>query len=341
MSNYVMGFIVATGLSFFSSPVKKLKGGTTSRRRMSGGRRSKAQMNAARKAHNDARKKCPPNTRPLKHRTKDGRSCSKPKKRKAPKKRLQLYNSYKNNIRTRHNNILKSWRNDVATIGNTKINREQLYFIFINENDIEFKNLLDLYTNNGNNLPEWFTEKTLYGESNTRSKYFPTRNKKIWLERKIFGDSKIPGSSSIHVGIPSDIDVGPHKAVGYWDGFIMIPEYQRKYLDDNSYMILSSIDRFAKRIGTLHRNHLIGTLHVVHLPTLYKFVVLNPQITSIRKTDRLDKIIEFYAGNNAEEGFDLKFVRAIFGKKNIPGIIYPDDNNIQMIIKHSDEFVCQ
>ena len=50
-------------------------------------RRTKAQASAARKAHNDARKKCPPNTRPLKHRTKDGRSCSKTKKKKAPKKK--------------------------------------------------------------------------------------------------------------------------------------------------------------------------------------------------------------------------------------------------------------
>ena len=48
-------------------------------------RRTKAQAAAARKAHSAARKNCPPNTRPLKHRTKDGRSCSKPRKRPVKK----------------------------------------------------------------------------------------------------------------------------------------------------------------------------------------------------------------------------------------------------------------
>ena len=57
------------------------------RRKLSGGkrvRRTKAQMIAARKAHAEARKNCPAGTRPLKRRTKDGRSCSRP--RKSPRK---------------------------------------------------------------------------------------------------------------------------------------------------------------------------------------------------------------------------------------------------------------
>jgi|DEB0MinimDraft_6_1074348.scaffolds.fasta_scaffold72968_2 hypothetical protein len=57
------------------------------RRKLSGGkrvRRTKAQMVAARKAHAEARKNCPAGTRPLKRRTKDGRSCSRP--RKSPRK---------------------------------------------------------------------------------------------------------------------------------------------------------------------------------------------------------------------------------------------------------------
>jgi hypothetical protein len=54
-------------------------------------RRTKAQMIAARKSHAEARRNCPAGTRPLKHRTKDGRSCSKPRKspRRSKKKSMK------------------------------------------------------------------------------------------------------------------------------------------------------------------------------------------------------------------------------------------------------------
>jgi len=177
----------------------------------------------------------------------------------------------------------------------------------------------------GSDLPGW------YPVSSSRSKI-------SYLEIKIFESNEIPEVKEID----SILDIGINKPVGYVQTFILTPNIMEKYESDEYIFLEEKNDNWGRRnilnlndinwrdyVNNDSKDTKIYNTYVIHLPSYKKFLDLNPEIVQdINKYGyfTLFDLVIFYIINklNNSDEPKTKLVEALYGKKNIPGINYPN-----------------
>lgn len=237
----------------------------------------------------------------------------------------------KKRIVDKHNSIMKKFHNNKYK----NINRYNLYEIYIDllilnsGSDLNSNSQSDLKRIEEkviikNELPDWYNKANPYSKIN-------------YLERKIFGTNVIPQVGEIE----SIFNIGIDKPMGYVQTFILTPKVMQKYKSDEFLFLEEIKDNWnGSGISNLNKinwrefvninkdNKTIYNIYIIHLPSCQRFMDLNPNIVQDIHTygylTLFDFIIFFII--NKLGGTDLKrdLVEALFGKKGIIGIVYPN-----------------
>jgi hypothetical protein len=249
----------------------------------------------------------------------------------------QRINTEKNYIINQHETILNNFKND--KVKNTNLSRYDLYVSYIKclegsgSELVQFRNKVKS-NKSAESFPLGFWFSTDPTEGVDRCWQLVN-----WLDENLFTERRIP-----HVGELSSLaNIGPNKAVGYVQRFLLTPYYIEKFKGDE-YMITSTphINRMTSDSSHPHwrekqtRSRCLMdsctykeegaggcNLYITHLPTLEKFMELNPKIYDELNVNNAFDLIHYYMSMQAERGYTRAFVYAIFGELRRDVITYP------------------
>ena len=240
----------------------------------------------------------------------------------------QRINTEKNYIINQHETILNNFKND--KVKNTNLSRYDLYVSYIKCLEgsgyelVQFRNKVKS-NKSAESFPSgsWFSTDP----AGCVARCWDQVN---WLDKNLFTEMRIP-----HVGELSSLaNIGPNKAVGYVQMFLLTPDYIEKFKGDEYMITCTSWTQKHTEKQTRNRCLMDSctykeggaggcNLYITHLPTLEKFMELNPKIYDELNVNNAFDLIHYYMSRWMKGGYTKAFVYAIFGELPVDVITYP------------------